>query len=1099
MLTVDAFNAPPAEQQEDLQCEVILPPTFHVHDLCHSAASLLNGRPVADAYEPCHPKATGGGGAARSKSKFKDLPAANIATLCDMGFDQALATFQLEKSSGNVEAAMEAMLAMDPDELSATTALAEKEVTAESTAAAADEETAAAAAADEGADDSASAGGRLAFGSEEMVLWKSLRDGGEVEQDAVVGDLANWKGEASFALFSSRTLAAAQASLVASKGERAEVLLLNVLFPETAEEAAAALESDLDKRERIMAGVLEEVGDGEVFKGAMNQSLQMLQDDIDKDRKQEAADTMSGKKAKEEKKVTKKARTPSLLSFDPEDLHCTVGMLKQWLLDEYKKRCPPQPQPQPASASESKSAVADVAINEVAVDAIAVNEVAINEVRVRRYMGASRSFEGSVLLSDESKVSDTYLKTDSHVALELGAPIPTGGRAIKIQYTPKTAAASSAEGASGGGGIVAETSAEAARAAMGVCPVGRTPHAPSIAEIIVPAAMTVRGCIQLAKAAFGIVEEHWHLRSSVWGGDRGSAIDNLDANLGEVRINSNETLLLEAGDVVPRGQVEVEVFWRRPTYYGCKTEADVVEAFATKTVKAWVTAATKLVGRLDFGNMVCALSDDSAATAVDSQGIQALGDCIDNVELGVDARIVKLGTLRCKRLIDPYTLMNDAVPSMPEVRAHPELGAVLNDVGFPCGTAVRQIPLGRASLRQVGMVLCPPESTKMDPNLNLHSRMRLCIELAPAGAEAERLEAAAAAAAASMAAGAVPPSHAKKGPILLHVALRDLSRLSYFETQPFVFYPPHTEGSFREQLSVLAQIPPEFLRVSKYVPHSKWPKDRWDPILPWLPPGESEYSAAAHTAVLARTTAASAVAGALKAGKAGNRQKYKRSGGGGGGGRKGAGKGKRKQQHKKKSANKTPRPAKLNIAALLKHGTVLGVADLGNGEDDMSCAADRAHSVEKEWLHNHRELAKKNREEFNFIGSAASGGGGGGGGGGSSSSSASTRRAEPVLRIHVPTFLSEDEEEEDEEDEADEADEEGEQEGKEGKEGKEGNPKEMMDDTINNGDNAAADVAAAGVAAADVAAAHRNEQLRGDHVSELESHVVTDEQAAKVA
>ena len=531
----------------------------------------------------------------------------------------------------------------------------------------------------------------------------------------------------------------------------------------------------------------------------------------------------------------------------------------------------------------------------------------------------------------------------------------------------------------------------------------------------------MRGCVELAKNAFGIVGGDWHLRSSVWGGDRGSAINDLDADLGGANINSNETLLLEAGDIVPRGQVEVAVFWKRPVYHGCKTEEDVINAFAATTVKAWLAAATKLVARPDFSNMLCALSDTGDLTGVSTRGIERLGDCIDNVEVGVDARIVRIGTLRCRRQMNPYTLMHTAIVNMPAVQNHAELGHLLGGgsdhsvASFPLGAVVREIPLGRSSSMQVGLALCPEDATIMDGNVNLHPRMRLCIELAPTGSDAKRQRQAAASAAAAAAAGATGQS--QREPILLHVAIRDVARQSYFRATPFTFYPPHTEESFRAQLSVLAKIPPEDLRVSKYVPHSKWPKDRWDPILPWLPEGEDVYSAAAAASVLARTTAASAVAGALlsasiskgkQSSTGGSRHKYKRAGGGKGGTK--AQKKKKQQQSKKKAGNKSPRPAKLNVGSLVKNGTLLGVTDLGNGEDDMSSAADRAYAVENEWLHNQRELSKQHGGTFkggdigrgmasktvNFADGKASG------------SSAPSRRAEPVLRIAVPTFLDTD-------------------------------------------------------------------------------------------
>jgi hypothetical protein len=71
--------------------------------------------------------------------------------------------------------------------------------------------------------------------------------------------------------------------------------------------------------------------------------------------------------------------------------------------------------------------------------------------------------------------------------------------------------------------------------------------------------------------------------------------------------------------------------------------------------------------------------------------------------------------------------------------------------------------------------------------------------------------------------------------ILLHVAKRDPLRRSYFRPVPFTFHPPLTEESFRMQLSAVVGLTQDKLHVAKHVPHSAWPVDRWDQLLPWLP------------------------------------------------------------------------------------------------------------------------------------------------------------------------------------------------------------------------------------------------------------------------
>ena len=93
--------------------------------------------------------------------------------------------------------------------------------------------------------------------------------------------------------------------------------------------------------------------------------------------------------------------------------------------------------------------------------------------------------------------------------------------------------------------------------------------------------------------------------------------------------------------------------------------------------------------------------------------------------------LVQMGTLRCKRQLDPHSLLHGQIANMTAVQMHPELGPLLASTGgnWPPGTQVRDVPMGRGHVRQLGLVLTKGDASKDDPDVNLHPTMRICIEL----------------------------------------------------------------------------------------------------------------------------------------------------------------------------------------------------------------------------------------------------------------------------------------------------------------------------------------------------------------------------------
>jgi hypothetical protein len=186
-------------------------------------------------------------------------------------------------------------------------------------------------------------------------------------------------------------------------------------------------------------------------------------------------------------------------------------------------------------------------------------------------------------------------------------------------------------------------------------------------EIICPPDCTIGELGKLAIAEIGVdAGKKWHLCTTNWNTDRGSAIDDLDSTLDQAHIPANDILLLEMGDIIPRGFVDVNISWHKPAGWGTTTTAEKVESMATGLVGTWLQSAASLV---QLPGLMSAL-DTSTATTL---GISTPADCIDSVDIARDRRITPIATLRVKQKVLPRDLLLEFIANMPELAGHPAL------------------------------------------------------------------------------------------------------------------------------------------------------------------------------------------------------------------------------------------------------------------------------------------------------------------------------------------------------------------------------------------------------------------------------------------
>lgn len=256
----------------------------------------------------------------------------------------------------------------------------------------------------------------------------------------------------------------------------------------------------------------------------------------------------------------------------------------------------------------------------------------LHDVRLRTYMSKAKTFQSSRLLLEEWSLEQAKLKSGSDVflAVEAAPQVPAGARPIKVQL---------------GKSVVFQGE-------------------PFMAyEIICPAGCKVRDVLGMAIAEIGVdPNEKWHLCTTNWNSDRGCVIDDVDSTLDEAHVPANDMLLLEMGDIVPRGFVDVQVSWCDLSEIDRASREKGIQDFASRIVKTWLGGALSLVR---FPDLMLALGTDSAAAL----GLQTPADCIDSVDITRDQRILHIGTLRVRQKILPKELLKQ-IAEMPEVQAH---------------------------------------------------------------------------------------------------------------------------------------------------------------------------------------------------------------------------------------------------------------------------------------------------------------------------------------------------------------------------------------------------------------------------------------------
>eukprot|EP00041_Stephanoeca_diplocostata_P025795 m.683287 g.683287 ORF g.683287 m.683287 type:complete len:1529 (-) comp22828_c1_seq5:341-4927(-) len=407
--------------------------------------------------------------------------------------------------------------------------------------------------------------------------------------------------------------------------------------------------------------------------------------------------------------------------------------------------------------------------------------------------------------------------------------------------------------------------------------------------------------------------------------------------------------------------------------------------------------------------------DSEAAT-----GSAGLAAYIDNIDLAADDRIVPLGPLRCPNLLSPRELLTNYVAAMPRVqrllRAHADalFPSLAHDGTSPptpsvTDTAAATPPalegwLQRVRIREVkeghlARVLCDPAAlahTAATPKARLYTTQHLCLEFldlqAPAPAAPARAADTASPAdtggtivapdgtvtaapgkestklpahistflpASAVRSAAKPKKHVvgggkktaapkKKGPgkstgkktgkktgktnaqkgalLYVHAARRDRARRSYHRTVEVALPAPVVADTLRTHLADATGIAPSQLCAFK----RNRKTHTWSPLLhatataaEGTPPGPPAHS------------------------------------------------------------DHTPKSQK-GLKLTLKSGDVIAVADAAEGDDDMTCGADRAHARRHAWLGRQRARAVVHADNARATHTAAATGDG------------------PVLRINVP-------------------------------------------------------------------------------------------------
>ena len=191
------------------------------------------------------------------------------------------------------------------------------------------------------------------------------------------------------------------------------------------------------------------------------------------------------------------------------------------------------------------------------------------------------------------------------------------------------------------------------------------PHPGGGLEVVAPAGATLRECVKLAAAAAAI-EFPCHLCTTVMMGDKGTALNDMDSPLGKQGVHPNAMLMLEAGDIVPKGYCDIKVSWLRRRYTGCPSIEGALAEFAGDLVRGIAA------------NVVAVMARPGSAEAIASDvakglGITSVQDCVDATDLRVDSRIRSVGVCRVPLKASAHALLAEIGLSLP-IAALPGFG-----------------------------------------------------------------------------------------------------------------------------------------------------------------------------------------------------------------------------------------------------------------------------------------------------------------------------------------------------------------------------------------------------------------------------------------
>ena len=473
-------------------------------------------------------------------------------------------------------------------------------------------------------------------------------------------------------------------------------------------------------------------------------------------------------------------------------------------------------------------------------------------------------------------------------------------------------------------------------------------QATAVWELITPAEVSVGAAVTMAldltKVNAGKEGDPcWHLATVNWYGEKDRILNDLDARLKNEKVHANHTLLLDFGTFVRKGACRIRVCWHHPQYVGCSTPHMQVHTFASDLVRSWIKAARKVVQNAPLKAAIEARpgghGDSNTSTSAGTTGTAGDAAAFPGASRDLSPGLDAGAPTKLSQCFDNVDIREDVgIVQLAELR---------------CAQNISQAELVHLMAGAIEKTFSTHDDRDYSEHclafMEAHPRVRvrevrtghLGREICPFSPKPNAkvrlyndmkvcLENDYAPGPTENAGGSRKKQASQ---VILNLMRRKCAQRSYGRAVPFTFSPPITLASFAQQLSQATGVPVEELRVSKYISKTY----TWEHILPeGTPPNPTVYQAKAKIRPVSRKS-------------------------------------------------------KTNIRSLLKTGDILGYGNIGDGNDNMGSAVDRAHHLQTGWLAAQRRSVRQARGGTSQSQSV-------GWSGGSTKKSA---RYEPELKINV--------------------------------------------------------------------------------------------------